>query len=256
MTAAAYPDRFDIGRIIVRAFDIIRHNLLQLVALTLILYGLPRLGASLLGAMTDAMPAFPGAIFSMTRGVYWLAAILGYCALQPAVYRVAAAELNGRQTNIVENLRTGLAFLLPVLGLLIIACIGVVVGLFCLVVPGIFLMVIWAVAVPALVTERLSIGNALKRSAALTEGYRWQVFGLGVIVVVATILANIVVSIPGGIIGAIVPFEPVRHAAHSLTEDLFKIVTTLISAVMTISLYYELRSVKEAAEPEDLAELI
>ena len=44
MTAAAYPDRFDLTRIIGRAFAVIRHNLLILTALTLVLYGLPQLG--------------------------------------------------------------------------------------------------------------------------------------------------------------------------------------------------------------------
>src|SRR5689334_5382531 len=114
MTATTYPERFDVSRIIVRAFDIIRHNLLQLAALTLILYGLPRIGASLLGAVTDSLPAFPGSIFSLTRFIYWVAAILGFCALQPAIYRVAAAEMTGRQTSIMTNIKMGLTFLFPV----------------------------------------------------------------------------------------------------------------------------------------------
>ena len=52
----AYTDNFEINRVVVRTFDIIRRNLLLLVALTLVLFGLPRRRPGLLDVATDAMP--------------------------------------------------------------------------------------------------------------------------------------------------------------------------------------------------------
>jgi uncharacterized membrane protein len=140
--------------------------------------------------------------------------------------------------------------------LFFVACVGIVVGTICLVIPGIFLAVIWAAAAPSMVFERLDIGQSLRRSAALTEGFRWQVFALGAIFVFAGWLGHMVISIPVHIITSFGMPDLIRDAARALTDDIFKIIMTLISAVTTFSLYYELRSLKEGAEPEELAEIL
>jgi hypothetical protein len=256
MSAAAYPERFDFGRVVVRTFDVIRHNLILLTALTLILYGLPKLGASLLHMATGSMPSFPGAIFSMTSGIYALAAFLGFFALQPAVFRVVAAELNGRETSIMSCLRTGLSFLLPLLGLAIVTCVGVIGGLILLVVPGIFLAVIWSVGAPSAVFERLDIGSALRRSASLTAGYRWQVFGIWAIFIVATAIVGSLDNIPRQIFHGPDFIDSIGNGASELIETIVEIIFALIGAVMVASVYFELRTLKEAAGPEDLAELL
>ena len=45
-------------------------------------------------------------------------------------------------------------------------------------VPGIILVVRWAVSVPAAVTEKTGVSESMSRSTFLTEGFRWDVFGL------------------------------------------------------------------------------
>jgi uncharacterized membrane protein len=52
------------------------------------------------------------------------------------------------------------------------------IGLGCvfLIVPGIILALMWLFTFPVLAENRLSFWEAMKRSAVLTEGYRWRLF--------------------------------------------------------------------------------
>lgn len=74
--------------------------------------------------------------------------------------------------------------------LTLLQAVAIVVGLVLLVVPGLYLMVVWAVATPVMIVERTTIGEALGRSIKLTEGRRWPVLGALVAVgLVAFLLA-------------------------------------------------------------------
>lgn len=49
-------------------------------------------------------------------------------------------------------------------------------GLLCLIVPGIILAIMWMFTYPVLAESRADFWQAMKTSAALTEGYRWRLF--------------------------------------------------------------------------------
>ena len=91
------------------------------------------------------------------------------------IYRVVQ-ELNGTKVSILTSMKYGVRGILPAL---IIAAITFVVGL----VPlggiiNIVLTCVFFVATPAAVAERLNPFKALSRSAELTGGRRWGIFGL------------------------------------------------------------------------------
>jgi hypothetical protein len=78
--------------------------------------------------------------------------------------------------------------------ILLVIVQSLVIGLgLTLVVPGLYVLCLWMVALPAMIVERTTIGGALNRSANLTRERRWHVFG----VVVAGVL---IAGIPLGII--------------------------------------------------------
>jgi Membrane domain of glycerophosphoryl diester phosphodiesterase len=64
------------------------------------------------------------------------------------------------------------------LGVSLLTGIGVGVGLFLLVVPGLILFTRWSLAVPAVMLEGRSPRNAMRRSAELVRGHGWQVFAI------------------------------------------------------------------------------
>src|SRR4051812_41869774 len=83
MSATAYTEHFDLSRVVGRAYDIVRRNFTLLVGLTAILYGLPKLGATLLH-FTMGEHGFFHFIFGVTAGFYALIACFGFLALQSA----------------------------------------------------------------------------------------------------------------------------------------------------------------------------
>ncbi len=64
-------------------------------------------------------------------------------------------------------------------------------ALFLLIVPGLFLMTIWAVVAPAVVIENRGL-DAFGRSQELVKGNGWQVFAVIVIVFLLTVVVGIV----------------------------------------------------------------
>jgi hypothetical protein len=255
MSAAAYSEQFDLGRVFLRAYDIIKRHLPLLAALVLILYGLPKIGATLMHRITGDLPFFH--FFSNTTAfVYGMVAWLGFLAFQASAANVVAADLNDRTSTFGGAVRTGVRFLAPLIGLFIVSCIAVVVGFVCLVVPGLFLLTIWAVAAPAMVVERLDIGQSLSRSSSLTEGYRWYVFAIGVIFVVASSIGHSLVDHHGYFNDSHNLFATIGRTVSELLGDAMDTIFALIGAVLTMSLYYELRMLKEAAGPEELASVL
>jgi hypothetical protein len=126
-----------------------------------------------------------------------------------------------------------------------------VIGLgFLLLVPGLWVLALWMVAMPVLVAEGSGIGDALNRSSELTQGRRWRVLGtfLGTAIIVATVLATVTWGI-----GALTDLR------EDSTGDV--IVTWLAGAVMDIALavvpavlYTALRAEKEGPSAEKIAE--
>jgi hypothetical protein len=150
-------------------------------------------------------------------------------------------------------------FILPVIGIALVTCVAVVVGFICLIIPGLFLLTIWSMATPAAVFERLDIGRSLERSAKLTEGYRWYVFGIGAVFFGACFLIQ--GAFDGGHHHHHIEdfgdyFSNVSHAVRRLIRTILDVVAAPIGAMLTASTYYELRMIKEGAGPEALAEVL
>ena len=133
--------------------------------------------------------------------------------------------------------------------------IGIGVGLVFLIVPGIVLFLMWALAVPVAVLEDASLGEATSRSRALTAGHRGRVF---VIYLVFFMLSGIV----GGVLSSpLVAVALLNRHANQETLAMIQVCTVVLSYVsqilvtplMTIAfslMYYDERVRKEAFDIE------
>jgi hypothetical protein len=177
-----------------------------------------------------------------------LSLVLTY-ALVGALVFGTVQHLNGRKAGVREIIGRGFSRIVPVIVIAILFSIALGIGLLLVVVPGIFLLVVWSVAIPASVVERSGIFGAFDRSWQLTKGYRWPV--LGILLILLAILIGLQLTI--GILVAIAVFA---------TDSLFLViainyvVTAISGALMSVAIaviYHDLRVAKEGVSTAQLA---
>jgi hypothetical protein len=158
----------------------------------------------------------------------------------------AVQALRGRQVTISECLRQGIRRLPVALGAGILAYIGIVVGTVLLIVPGLILLTMWAVALPAATVERTGVTASLSRSSALTRGRRWRVFGTILIpLLIIWGVGILVVTIFGvGGIGSPLP-AIIGWLAGALAQA--------FNVCVFATLYYFLRREKEGVDIDQIA---
>ena len=102
------------------------------------------------------------------------------------------------------------------------------------------------VAIPAAVIEKPGVIGSLSRSADLTKGYRWQIFGIIVIVTVIALVAGFAIAFAIVVSDA----DPtILVLGNLIITALFTAFWAVISAVG----YHDLRVVKEGVGIEELA---
>jgi hypothetical protein len=148
----------------------------------------------LVAAVIAGLLALIGGIFGLLLGsiVEFIAAFLLQAALVKAVQDVrdGRADLAFGQTVSAATPYIG-----PVAGASILAGIAITIGLILLIVPGLFLITIWAVIVPVIVIERSGALASFGRSQQLVRGHAWHVFGTLVLVFVILIVVDFLLGL-------------------------------------------------------------
>jgi len=177
---------------------------------------------------------------------------------QGALVRATVARSEGRKAGFVESATAGLRVAIPLVLLGLLSSLGIAFGFLLLAVPGLILLVMWSVASPALVEERLGPIEALRRSAALTSGARWKIFGLMLIVFVVYMLLagaiGLAIGLTYGSQGMI--NDPVNYPIGFLLTNI--LMQTLFSAfwgVLLSALFVQLRRWKDGLPAEALADI-
>jgi hypothetical protein len=174
-----------------------------------------------------------------------VAASPGLALLALLISLVATALFTGMVVQLVADVQDGrrdgsardlLRAATPVLGQLllvsIVIAVCVLVGIVLIVVPGLILITIWAVAIPVVVLERLPGLQPLGRSRELVRGNGWQVFGVILLLVLLVIVLAGVLQVAADSAGTGVGIV-VRVVVGVLTAPL--------SALASAVLYFELR---------------
>ena len=112
-----------------------------------------------------------------------------------------------------------------------LGALGIAIGLIALIIPGLILMTIWAVAAPVVVIERKSAFQAFSRSRELVSGNGWPVFGT----LVALFAGNILLSMIGSAIGS------ASTGAAIVAQLAQYLVIAPVSAIAAAILYFALR---------------
>ncbi len=179
--------KLDTGRVFERIFTIYREQFTLLIPAALVLF----LPVAILNGIVLTSGGVLAALLSAAIAViatYWY---------QGMVVEAVRDILDGRRDHTVGSLfSSATPFIWPLFGAGVLAGIGVLIGFILLIVPGLFLLTIWAVIVPAIVIDRTGVMGSFGRSRELVRGSGWQVFG----VIVVLFLLQLVF---GGILNAI-----------------------------------------------------
>jgi hypothetical protein len=164
--------------------------------------------------------------------------IAGTFFLQAALVEAVADVRDGRaDLTLGETIVRAWPHLGAVAGVAILAAFAIGIGFVLLIVPGLYLVTIWSVVVPAVVLERRAVFEAFGRSRSLVSGYGWTVFG----VIVVTFVINFVAAIVLGIVLGGLPTTASRYLGNVIANS---IISPFVAATLTC-MYFRLRELHE-----------
>lgn len=251
--------RFDFGRVVSRTFGLVGRNFVPFAVLSLIFSGVPAalvlfIQPSVVGRAAAGQD--PTALLLFVYGAIFVSYLAGL-VLSAALTRASVDDLSGKPVAIGSALSTGVALILPMLGLGFVMGVAIAFGLFLLIVPGIYLALRWAVAAPTLVVERPGIFKAMERSALLTQNHRWAILGLVVLYAIVFFVLEMIVmlAIPGGMTAMSGQSGEGPPILALVLLTALSVVTSMIATVGLASIYFELRQIKEGVDVSELAKV-
>lgn len=152
---------------------------------------------------------------------------------------------DGRRDSSVQDLvDAAWPVVLPLIGVGILAGIGIGIGFLLLVIPGLILLTIWAVIAPVIVVEHSGVIDSFGRSRELVRGNGWQVFG---VIFVVFLISAVVAGILGAIGAGISDSVGMRILFNLIASTL----TAPIAALAAATIYFRLLAIKgEPGTPE------
>lgn len=220
--------RIDSGAVIRRVFEIYVDQASVLMPAAAVVFVFTGIISGLL-ISASASGAFLALIISLVAGTLFTGMV---------VELVADVQDGRRDASPGQLLRAAT----PVFGQLIllgvVAGIGVVIGFFLIIVPGLYLITIWFVAAPVVVLERPGVFAALRRSRELVRGNGWQVFG---VILVVYILFGVASFIIDGVA------ESASAGVGIVVRVIVGVLTAPLLALASSVVYFELRGNADSA---------
>jgi hypothetical protein len=166
-------------------------------------------------------------------------------ALSQATVLYGAFEgLRGGQVDVMTSFKYASRRFVPVIGVAILSALLAGLACIALIFPGLMLMTMWYVATPACVVERLGPWNSMMRSAALTKGHRWKVFGL-------VIVLSIIGLIGSGMVEAMA--VGVGTTIGMVLKLIWSAFYGAYSAIVVVVIYHDLRVAREGVDTDQIA---
>jgi hypothetical protein len=155
-------------------------------------------------------------------------------------------SLRGNRPSVGDCISRGFARLLPIVGVSIVFGLCVGLGMLLLIVPGAMIACAWYVCVPVTTVEKLGVGASLTRSADLTRGNRWSIFGMFVLIF---LLAIAVTMLLGGV------FASLGAVVGAVLMGVVLIFIAIYSGTLSAVCYHDLRATKEGVTTDDLVKV-
>jgi hypothetical protein len=264
---------FLIGHVLSRSASVFARNFLKYFVVAAAANLVPLLVGNVVPA-SPANAAYPLQNLGETSFIVVLTIVLGLLS-QAIVLYGAFQDMRGRPVRLADCFRVGLSRFFPIVGLAICAGLVTIVYLLfmilaviqlfqvltpwlgllavlLLLVPLSMLYLMWFVATPACVVERLGPIRSMGRSRVLTRGHRWKIFALVLVIVIPALMVSAVLAS----LVQISLFENLS-AALATWSRIFSLIWTAIwtafFAILGVVSYHDLRVAKEGVDTEQIA---
>jgi len=168
--------------------------------------------------------------------------LLGFLVVVPLITAICIHALRavaeGGRPRPGQTLVNGFEAFAPIFFAVVLAAIGIALGLILFVLPGIYVAVRWFFVPQAVVLDAARGPRALARSSQVVQGFWWRTFGL-------VILANLAAALPGLVFTA--PFAAIASSTGEAVWSLAgtvaaETVTAPFLALFSTLLFYDLRA--------------
>jgi len=121
-----------------------------------------------------------------SMGALFLILIVSAASQAAAVVAVSNLHLD-RPASVMDSFSTVKGEIPGVIGVSLLVGMASGVAFFAFIVPGVLLLIMWSLAVPAKVLEHRSATDSMSRSMELTKGSRGRIFVIGLLIFVLSI---------------------------------------------------------------------
>jgi hypothetical protein len=202
--------------------------------------------------VVTAIASLPDALFKdagQSRGwvifIFFVSDVLRRLS-QAVVLYSAFQEMRGQPVSLIQSFQVGLRRFFPIIGLAICASLLTMLATALFIVPGVIVFLMLFVATPVCVVERLGPFRSMERSAQLTQGHRWKVLGMLLLMLLPAVV----------VIGVFETIEELAGAGVVVTavcELTWNAIVGAGYAILVIATYHDLRVVKEGIDTEQIA---
>jgi hypothetical protein len=238
LPASRFAEReFRIGDAMNKAIQTLSRNVLPFSIVT----GIAALPGVLLFQPNPA--GDPVVLLAMYGGGLLLWVVLSGLS-QAVVLNAAFEDMRNRPVDMLASLRASWRRFPAVLGVTLVG--GLLTGLaaIALIFPAFMVATMFYVATPVCVVERLGSFRSLGRSAALTKGARWRVFGMMIVVgLLGAIGTGLVEALAYGVGPAIAP----------VVKVIWQGLLGAYGAILVVVTYHDLRVAKEGVDTDQIA---
>jgi hypothetical protein len=259
-----YAERtFDFGTAIGQIFESTRRNFVLLAAINLplsvvlsvfqIVGAVAAAGAS--GHNATVSPTATGLLSLAWLGAYVFQFVFFQATATYAIVEDRDTQSDGLAARLRKCVAAGMAGFLPVLAIYAITFVAVFAGMMILIIPGVILSVLFSVAVPVQINEKIGVFGALARSIQLTQGSWFGVFGVqfvaGIVITIAFyLLGAILVLAFGGVgVGLLAVVDP-GHIGNAASIGI--IIVGGLTAIVVELLFFTLLFTAVAATPAEI----
>jgi hypothetical protein len=210
------------------AWQMYKAHAWHLLAIAFVIY----LAAAVIAALLALVSSTIGAVLGSLVEIF--AAFLLQATLVKAVQDVRDGRAD---LSLGETVRAATPYFWAVAGASILAGIAITIGLILIIVPGLYLITIWAVIIPVIVLEQSGVMASFGRSHQLVRGRGWHVFGTLVLAWLILLAVNLIL----GLIFAALPDALGRGLSSVISGTL---IAPFIALVVTL-VYYRLSATSQ-----------